>query len=49
MIERTKQEPRAYTFDSIEDAETQAEWEAAQRVRRLMDTPSPWAPPDDRL
>ena len=31
-------------FDTVEDAETQAEWENVQRIRR--DTPKP---PDDRL
>lgn len=39
------QEPSARLLESIaelEDAETQAEWEAAQRVRKLMERPVPW-------
>jgi hypothetical protein len=53
MTTRTEQEPRAYTFDSVEDAEQQAEWEHMARIRseclpRETVKPVPYVP-DDRL
>ena len=36
---------RDYVKPEAEDAETQAEWEAAQRIHRLMATPAPWEAP----
>jgi hypothetical protein len=46
MTTRTEQEPRAYTFDSVEDAEQQAEWEHMARIRAERPRDVPAAPYD---